>query len=72
MASIPNNYEINVAKKRNSEDKYGIHFCKIQISTNFEETAEEKLKFFRELFGNDYNVTMTHWKCYGEIKEGWE
>ena len=72
MASVPNNYEINVAKKRNSEDQYGIHFCKIQLSTNFEERAEEKLKFFRELFGNDYIVTMTHWKCYGETKEGWE
>ena len=72
MASIPSNYEINVAKKRNPKDKYGLHFCKIQLSTNLEEKAEEKLKFFRELFGNDYNVTMTYWECHGKTKEGWE
>lgn len=73
MASVPNNYEINVAKKENSEDKYGVHFCKIQLTgINWEELAEERLKFFRELFGDMYHVSMTHWNCYGEIKEGWE
>lgn len=74
MASIPNNYEINVAKKRNSEDRVGFHFCRIQLRTDCytDEQAEEQLKFFRELFGDMYRVSMTHWKCHGEIKEGWE
>lgn len=74
MASIPNNYEIVVMKKRNLEDRVGFHFCRIQLRTDCytDEQAEEQLKFFRELFGDMYHVSMTHWKCHGEIKEGWE
>lgn len=72
MASIPSNYEINVAKKRNPEDKYGIHFCKIEISEYLEVKAKEKLDFFRELFGNEYHVSMTYWDCKGKVKKGWE
>ena len=72
MASISDNYEINVAKKRNPEDKYGIHFCRIEISDPLEDIAEEKLEFFRKLFGDEYNVSMTHWECRGKIKKGWE
>ena len=72
MASIQSNYEINVAKKRNPEDKYGVFFCKIEIDAPFENLAEEKLEFFRELFGDEYNVSMTHWVCKGHIKDGWE
>lgn len=74
MASIPSNYEINVAKKRNPEDKYGIHKCKIELSSDVftDERAEKELHFFRELFGDEYNVSLTHWKCYGETKEGWQ
>ena len=72
MASIADNYEINVAKKRRPEDEYGIHFCKIQLSESFEDKAEEKLKFFRELFGEEYNVTMTHWICRGKHKDSWD
>lgn len=73
MASIPDNYEINVAKKRRPEDQYGTHFCRIQIDNAWnDEMAEEQLRFFRELFGEDYNVSMTHWICRGEAKEEWE
>ena len=71
MASIPNNYEINVAKKRKPDDEYGVHFCKIQLSESFDNKAEEKLQFFRELLGDMYNVTMTHWVCRGEAKHEW-
>ena len=72
MVSIPDNYEINVARKRRPDDEYGIHFCKIQLSNEWnDEKAEEKLKFFRELFGEDYNVSMTLWECRGKVKEGW-
>jgi len=70
--SIPDNYEINVAKKRNPDDEYGIHFCKIQLNEVFPVAAEEKLDFFRKLFGADYHVSMTHWECRGKHKDGWE
>lgn len=70
--SIPDNYEINVAKKQNSDDEYGIHFCKIQLSREWnDEMAEEKLQFFRDLFGDEYNVSMTYWECRGKAKEEW-
>ena len=74
MASITDNYEINVAKRKNPDDQYGIHFCKIQLSSTIynEERAEEKLNFFRELFGDEYHISMTHWKCRGEVKKEWE
>lgn len=72
MASIANNYEINVAKKRRPDDEYGIHFCRIQLSESFEDKAEEKLKFFRELFGDEYHISMTYWRCFGERKKEWE
>ena len=72
MASIANNFEINVAKKRKPDDEYGIHFCKIQLPENTHEAkAKEKFQFFRELFGKEYNLTMTYWKCYGERKDEW-
>ena len=73
MASIPDNYEINVAKKRKPDDEYGVHFCKIQLSNEWnDEMAEKKLRFFRELFGEEYHVSMTRWECRGKVKEGWE
>ena len=74
MASIADNYEINVAKKRHPDDEYGIHFCKIELpmGITFPLEAEEKLNFFRELFGNEYHISMTHWTCRGEIKEEWK
>ena len=73
MASIPDNYEINVAKKLRLEDQFGKHFCKIQTDNAWnDEMAEKYLQFFRELFGEEDDVTMTHWICRGEHKDGWE
>ena len=72
MASITDNFEINVAKKQNPEDKHGIHFCRIEIPDLAVSKAEEKLRILRELFGNDYCVSMTHWTCQGVRKEGWD
>lgn len=73
MASIPDNYEINVAKKRNPDDEYGTHFCRIQLSNEWnDEMAEKTLRFFRELFDEEYHVSMTRWECRGKVKEGWE
>lgn len=73
MASIPSNYEINVAKKRSPDDEYGIHFCKIELPIHDYTSylAEEKLKFLRELFGDEYHLSMTYWKCVGENKKEW-
>lgn len=34
--------------------------------------AEEKLQFFRDLFGDEYNVSMTYWECRGKVKEEWK
>ncbi len=65
MASIPDNYEINVAKD-------GKHFCRIQLSESFDEKAEEKLNIIRQIFGDDYQISMTLWTCRGTHKEGWE
>ena len=72
MSSIPDNFEVNIAKKRRPGDEYGVHFCKIQLPESFEKDAEEKLNFLRELFGEEYVVTMIHWKCRGEVKKEWE
>ena len=73
MASIPSNYEINVAKKKNPEDKYGIHYCCIEIPETRIENARKKLAEIRKMFGSDFNVTMTYWTCKGypieELKE---
>ena len=70
--SIPDNYEINVAIKQNPTDKYGKHWCKIQLPDSFEEQAEEKLAILREMFGDQFNVTMTKWECRGKHKEEWD
>ena len=72
MASINSNYEINVAKKRNPDDKYGVHFCKIELPEFLAEPAEEKLQCLRKIFGDEYHVSMTYWYCRGEQKKGWE
>lgn len=58
MASVSNNYEINVAKGRE-------HYCRIQLSESYEEEAKEKLKELREIFGDEYRLTMTYWLCKG-------
>ena len=72
MASIADNFEINVAKKQNPKDEYGTHFCRIEIPDSAVSKAEEKLQILRKLFGNDYHVSMTHWTCRGTHKEGWD
>ena len=64
-------YLINVAKKRNHDDEYGIHFCTIDVKETFESEAEKKFFFIKELFGDEYNVTMTHWVCRGQSKDEW-
>lgn len=60
MASVPSNYEINVAKN-------GKHYCRIQLRESYEKEAIRKLKTLREIFGNEYELWMTYWKCEGFI-----
>lgn len=68
--SIEDNYEINVAKKRNSDDQYGIHWCRIELGATSKEIAQEKLAFLKFIFGKNFNLTMTFWECRGHnVKE---
>lgn len=63
--SIPDNYEINVSKD-------GKHYCRIQLSESFDISAEEKLNALREIFGDEYELTMTHYICRGMSKDEWK
>ena len=63
MASIPDNYEINISKN-------GKHWCNVELPDSFVEQAEEKLNFLRELFGDEYHISMIRWECRGEYKKG--
>ncbi len=51
MAKVPNNYEITVGKKKNKNDEYGVHFCRIELPDHNEDSAEEKLEYLRKIFG---------------------
>lgn len=68
MSSVPDNYEINVAKKRASDGRFE-HYARIQLPDIFEEQALDKLFFLRELFGSEYKLDLTHWVCRGEMYE---
>ena len=69
MASIANNYEINVAKKG---IKCDVHWCRIEIPYDNKEQAEEKLEFLRNIFGEEFHISMTHWECRGHHEKGWD
>lgn len=71
MASIPDNYEINISK-RTKQYPNGVHWGKLEIPERQKEKAEEKLNFLRELFGNDYHISMTHWECRGLRDDNWD
>lgn len=62
-------YEINVAKIRKPSDAYGTygkHYCRIELPDTSEAAALAKLNELREMFGNGYELTLTHWVCRGE------
>lgn len=63
MSSVPNNYEIIIAK-RTEQYPNGEYWGTLNIPETYEEKAKEKLDFLRELFGNKYHISMTHWECY--------
>jgi len=54
-----NDYIIYISKKRNSEDKYGIHWCKVELPDCDEEKATEKFDMLRLLFGESFIMHMT-------------
>ena len=64
MSSVPDNYEINITKN-------GKHWGRILIPEWRTEDAEIKLKFLRELFGDEYHITMIHWICRGQVDDSW-
>lgn len=72
MASIPDNFEIIVAKKETPYDAYGKHWCKIELPDPFPEKAKEKLEFLRNLFGDEYHITMIEWQCRGYQEDDWK
>lgn len=65
-------YYINVAKKKNPEDEYGVHFLRIELPEHFEEDAVKKLKFLKELFGDEFNVDMSYMNVVYKRKREWE
>ena len=69
MASIQDNFEINVATKR--ADGRWNHFCKIELPEYAEDQAKAKLDKLREIFGDEYKLDMTHWVCCGHHDDNW-
>lgn len=65
---IPNGYEINVSQK--STDYTGRecykHYCRIELNDSFDEFVEQKFKELRDLFPDDFKLTLTKVTCYGE------
>ena len=78
MASMADNYEINVArickkKMGDSDREVGMHYCKIELPYDCKQLAEEKLEFLRNIFGDEFHLTMTHWVCRGyHEEENWK
>ncbi len=71
MSSVPNNYEIRIAK-RTERYPNGEHWGTLNIPETYKEKAEEKLNFLRELFGDEYYISMIHWECYGYCYNNWK
>ena len=72
MASIADNYEINVEKKVEGRP-YSLHYCKIELPYSLREEAETKLEELRKIFGDEYHLSMTHWICRGSHdEESWK
>lgn len=71
MSSVPNNYEINIAKRTKLYPQ-GEHWGRLQIPEWRKEDAEAKLHFLRELFGDEYHISMTYWNCSGHCEDDWK
>ena len=64
MAMIPSNYQINVAKKH-PKCAYGMHYCLIELGQMLPKDADEKFRELSEMFGEEYNLSLTRVECYG-------
>ena len=62
-------YEINISKKRTPSDRYGIHWCRIELPDHDEEKAKEKLSMLRLMFGEMFVMNLKHWECRGKEVE---
>jgi len=51
-------YIIYISKRRNCDDKYGIHWGKIELPDYDEEKAEAKFDMLRMLLGETFILTM--------------
>lgn len=58
-------YEINIAKE-------GKHWGKVILPYYPESAAVEKLQYLRNLFGDEFKITMTLWESRGIVKPEWE
>lgn len=73
MASIPSNYELNVARAEgrnwnNSGPKY-VHFCRIELGTGMPEQMEAKAAAIAARFPSpEFQCTLTYWECIGQRK----
>lgn len=62
---MEDHYEINIAKE-------GQHWGKVILPYYPESAAVEKLRYLRNLFGDEFNITMTRWESRGIHKAEWE
>lgn len=60
-----NRYEINIAKG-------GKHWGTVIVPYYPESAAVEKLQYLRDLFGDEFEITMTRWESHGIVKPEWE
>ena len=66
MASIPNNFEINVAKDTHNDGVRYVHYCRIELPDTLSTLAMKKFKEVVDLFGEGYKLTLTYNECHGE------
>lgn len=62
---MEDHYEINIAKE-------GKHWAKVIVPYYPESAAVEKLQYLRDLFGDEFKITMTRWESRGIHKAEWE
>lgn len=51
-------YEINISKRRCSEDKHGIHWAKVELPDYDEEKAIAKMDMLKLLLGEKFILTL--------------
>lgn len=62
---MEDHYEINIAKE-------GKHWGTVIVPSYPESAAVEKLHYLRNLFGDEFKISMTRWESRGIHKAEWE